>query len=218
MLPYVCDSMTIGIGAPRHTAGNKEPCPPFGGGTRFSGYGPGYLGSREPRRDEVRTVRDVPVYSGGKGVAVPEGTRPSRVAVRVRYRYAGSSSAAAVLTGTDSPGKQGGNKRFGSAQPRTGTRSGRTKRAGNTRFSGSQPGVRHGTLERAGLWHQEWEWARPAQGTRFLSNPEATEEGAPRERGAGSHETATQARPPNKDEPDAWTTHARAATRCTVTA
>ena len=158
VLPYVCDSMTIGIGAPRHTAGNKESCPPFGGGTRFSGYGPGYLGSREPRRDEVRTVRDVPVYSG------------------------------------------------------------RTKRAGNTRFSGSQPGVRHGTLERAGLWHQEWEWARPAQGTRFLSNPEATEEGAPRERGAGSHETATQARPPNKDEPDAWTTHARAATRCTVTA
>ena len=75
------------------------------------------------RRDEVRTVRDVPVYSGGKGVAVPEGTRPSRVAVRVRYRYAGSSSAAAVLTGKDSPGKQGGNRRFGSAQPRTGTRS-----------------------------------------------------------------------------------------------
>ena len=68
--------MTIGIGAPRHTAGNKEPCPPFGGGTRFSGYGPGYLGSREPRRDEVRTVRDVPVYSGGKGVAVPEGRGP----------------------------------------------------------------------------------------------------------------------------------------------
>ena len=28
--------MMVGIGAPRRTAGNKEPCSPFSGGLRFS--------------------------------------------------------------------------------------------------------------------------------------------------------------------------------------